>query len=260
MPDDKPVNFFDKSFEEQVKIAIDCSDPELLQVLLGLENCQLWEYWLTHSLLLHNIFGIIKTLKYQLPLNIINGQSKILAKNFPAAYRALPTIKEFYLSNELIATLEQLERELENTTKTYKILAKIFPTIYCALPTKDEDQLSKELVDILKQLETKPENTITCLSKIIEINEIQQHRELVNILEYFKIAFEVARRNITRHKANNDKVNEANQELESAEQEILKKYKSFNCESIDNKYQIFSVQNIYVPDPEGEYVFSYYSE
>ncbi|XGA08439.1 MAG: hypothetical protein U0X86_001382 [Wolbachia endosymbiont of Xenopsylla cheopis] len=37
-------SFLDKKFEDQIKIAIDCNDPKFLQVLLGSENCQLWEY------------------------------------------------------------------------------------------------------------------------------------------------------------------------------------------------------------------------
>ncbi|MGL5028758.1 MAG: hypothetical protein ACRC6C_01320 [Wolbachia pipientis] len=114
-------SFFDWQFSEQVKAAIDSSDPKLLQILLSAKHCQLQEDWLAHSILSHKIVGIIQTLKYQLPINIIAAQKQVLDKNFGRLIHGrLPTGSNAAQPDELLdvrasnGDVEKVNKELEN--------------------------------------------------------------------------------------------------------------------------------------------------
>ncbi|WP_353278566.1 hypothetical protein [Wolbachia endosymbiont (group A) of Udea olivalis] len=154
-------SFFDKQFSEQVKEAIDRNDPKLLQILLSTKYCQLWEDWLTHSILSYKIIGITQTLKYQLPINIIAAQKQVLDKNFGRL-------------------------------------------IHGRLPTRSNIAQPDELLDV---------------------------------------------------RASNGDVEKVNKELENVEREILQRYKPFRHETVENKYQVFNVQDMF--DPAGRFVYSY---
>ncbi|MBD0392104.1 cell envelope integrity protein TolA [Wolbachia endosymbiont of Pentalonia nigronervosa] len=127
-------SFFDKSFSEQVKVAIDSSDPKFLQILLGIRYCQLQEDWFAHAILSHKIIGVIHTLRYQLPINIISAQQQLLDRNF--SHRIYGTLPNMYDIDEpddlsyIIASsenvtkvnkeLEDVEREILQRYKSFK--------------------------------------------------------------------------------------------------------------------------------------------
>ncbi len=69
-------------FTTQVYKAIDNNDLQLIQALLGPRYCQLWRYWLMHSIFSYDVTVIAQTLNHQLPLNIVIAQSQVLAKFF----------------------------------------------------------------------------------------------------------------------------------------------------------------------------------
>jgi hypothetical protein len=128
-------SFFDKPFSEQVKIAIDCSDPKFLQLLLGIKHCQLQEDWVAHVILSHKVIGVIHTLKYQLPINIMSAQQQVLDKNFANfIYDVLPNIHnvaqpdnlhhEINVNNDIAVRVNQeladIEKEILKTYKSFK--------------------------------------------------------------------------------------------------------------------------------------------
>ncbi|VVC35030.1 Harbinger transposase-derived nuclease domain,Putative transposase IS4/IS5 family, partial [Cinara cedri] len=123
-----------KKVIEQVKVAIDSSDPKFLQILLGIRHCQLQEDWFAHAILSHKIIGVIHTLRYQLPINIISAQQQLLDRNF--SHRIYGTLPNMYDIDEpddlsyIIASsenvtkvnkeLEDVEREILQRYKSFK--------------------------------------------------------------------------------------------------------------------------------------------
>ncbi|WCR53304.1 MAG: hypothetical protein PG981_000326 [Wolbachia endosymbiont of Ctenocephalides orientis wCori] len=73
-------NFFTKSFEEQIKTAIDNNDPKLVQVLLGPKYCQLWQYWQAHSMISYIMLFTERRIQCTLPLKMIEKQNEILSQ------------------------------------------------------------------------------------------------------------------------------------------------------------------------------------
>ncbi|APR98055.1 hypothetical protein [Wolbachia endosymbiont of Folsomia candida] len=72
------ANFLGQSVNRQIKVAIDNSDPKLVQILLGPKYCQLWQYWLIRALFNYDMLSMSQMTKCELSLAIANEQVKYL--------------------------------------------------------------------------------------------------------------------------------------------------------------------------------------
>ncbi len=139
-------SFFDNPVKKQLELAIDEDDHKLVQILLGSEFCQLWQYWLAHAMISYNMLAIERDTQCNLPLKIIERQREVLE----GSLELLRSRKRALDEGGQVVLLREEERRL---TDIQDLISKLF---------RDARQIAEDHKRIIEQENVPGTNFLYC--------------------------------------------------------------------------------------------------
>ncbi|WP_265027457.1 MULTISPECIES: hypothetical protein [unclassified Wolbachia] len=139
-------SFFDNPVKKQLELAIYKDDHKLVQILLGSEFCQLWQYWLAHAMISYNMLAIERDTQCNLPLKIIERQREVLE----GSLELLRSRKQELDEGGQVVPLREEERRL---TDIQDLISKLF---------RDARQIAEDHKRIIEQENVPGTNFLYC--------------------------------------------------------------------------------------------------